>query len=66
MFRKTVVRMVKKRLPENETLTFNLTRQNNETGESKRVATLLVDMENAQDIITWLVEAFNSYEKEEP
>lgn len=66
MFRKTVVRMVKKRLPENETLTFNLTRQNNETGESKRVATLSVDMENAQDIITWLVEAFNSYEKEEP
>lgn len=66
MFKKGIRNVVKKSLPKDETLIIALSRKNNEDGVTRSVARIEVDMDNAQDLITWFVDTINTYERSEP
>ena len=66
MFKKGIRNVVKKSLPKDETLIIALSRKNNEDGAVRSVARIEVDMDNAQDLITWFVDTINTYERSEP
>lgn len=64
--RKVVNHVVKKYLPKNETLVLTVDRRSMEDGSTKPVAKIEVNMENAQDLITWIADSICTYEKKEP